>query len=112
MEPFQSTNSPLVASQSANQSNKLPFGLSVPCPKSHPYCAPCLRTYIMSKLDPAGNGSGNAFSDIVFPIRCPGCPLVDWVDGLVDEVAAKILSQYEMAMWVCLTTQIPNIESL
>ncbi|KAK7683547.1 hypothetical protein QCA50_013382 [Cerrena zonata] len=99
LENFKPTYSPIMASQSANSSAKLPFGLYLPCPKSHPYCGSCLQAYIMSKLDPGGDGSGNASTDTVFPIRCPECSLLEWADGILDEIATKILSQHQMNIW-------------
>lgn len=99
METFKATHSPIAAAQSANSSSKLPFGLYLPCPKSHPYCAGCLQSYIMTKLDPEGDGSGNP-SMVVFPLRCPECSLSEWADGIPDDVAARVLSEKNMTTWV------------
>ncbi|CAL1708948.1 unnamed protein product [Somion occarium] len=98
METFKATHSPIAAAQSANSSSKLPFGLYLPCPKSHPYCAGCLQSYIMTKLDPEGDGSGNP-SMVVFPLRCPECSLSEWADGIPDDVAARVLSEKNMTTW-------------
>lgn len=100
LEPFQITHSPLVASQSANSSNRLPFGLRLPCPHSHAYCISCLSSYIKSKLDPDGDGQGRPAASVVFPIRCPECPLADWIEGITDDVAEKIMDEKFMVLWV------------
>ncbi|KAI0073639.1 hypothetical protein K474DRAFT_1720258 [Panus rudis PR-1116 ss-1] len=98
MEPFHATHSPISASSSANSSSRLPFGLHLPCPQSHAYCIDCLSSYIRSKLDPEGDGNGT-LNAVVFPIRCPECPLADWTEGIPDEVASRVLSEKVMAIW-------------
>ena len=95
---FHQTNSPLAASQSANTSTKLSFGLRLPCPSNHAYCIGCLSQYIISKLDP--ESSGKAPGAIVFPIRCPECSLDEWSEGLQDETAEKVLTKEHMVTWV------------
>lgn len=99
LEPFCATYSPVTASRSANSSARLPFGLYLPCPQSHPYCLTCLCTYIKTKLDPNGDGSGSP-NAVVFPIPCPGCTVVQWATGIQDAVAARLLTEKEMALWV------------
>lgn len=100
MDIFQVTYSPLSASSSANSSARIPFGLRLPCPQSHPYCLDCLSTYIKTRLDPNGDGSGNA-NTVVFPIPCPECNLIEWGDGISDAVAGRILAEELMTVWVC-----------
>ncbi|TRM63510.1 hypothetical protein BD626DRAFT_272723 [Schizophyllum amplum] len=99
LDAFQLTYSPITASNSANTSNKLPFGLRLPCPKEHPYCIDCLSSHIKSKLDPNGDGTGNGPSSVVFPIRCPECPNEDWPTGIPDNIAQRVLSEKGMVMW-------------
>ncbi|KIM80225.1 hypothetical protein PILCRDRAFT_822749 [Piloderma croceum F 1598] len=95
---FQETHSPLSASLSANSSTHLPFGLQLPCPNKHSYCVGCLSQYITSKLDPLGTGRAPE-EQIVFPIRCPECPLNEWADGIQDDVAERILTKDRIALW-------------
>ena len=99
-DTFHETNSPISASLSANSSSRLPFGLRLPCPNQHPYCISCLSQYILTKLDPNGNGGG-CVESVVFPIPCPECPIDQWVHGIEDEVAEKILGEKGMILWVC-----------
>ncbi|KAH8101927.1 hypothetical protein BXZ70DRAFT_932499 [Cristinia sonorae] len=98
MDSFRATYSPVNAAKSANSSNRLPFGLHIPCSQSHPYCLDCLTRYIRTKLDPNGDGSGST-NAVVFPIPCPGCTVVEWSDGISDEVASRVLSEKEMTIW-------------
>lgn len=93
------TFSPLKASLSANSSNKIPFGLRMPCKGTHVYCVACFGAYIQSKLDPNGDGTGNR-ETVVFPIRCPGCPASEWPGGIPDELAERVLSEKSMVLWV------------
>lgn len=99
MDAFQPTYSPYSASISANSSSRLQFGLRLPCPQQHAYCVGCLTSYIQSKLDPEGKGGGNS-GIIVFPIRCPECPMTDFIDGIPDDVAGRILGPEKMVLWV------------
>jgi len=99
-EPFQVTNSPVSAALTANSSAKLQFGLRLPCPGQHPYCMPCLAEYIKGKLDPSGTGDMSTHT-LVFPIRCPGCPITHWEIGIQDDVAVKVLDGESMSIWVC-----------
>ncbi|KAJ7096690.1 hypothetical protein B0H15DRAFT_826053 [Mycena belliarum] len=92
MDPFQPTYTPYAASLSANSSSRLQFGLRLPCPQQHAYCVGCLASYIDSKL---GGDSGI----VVFPIRCPECPITDFIDGIPDEVAERILGKEKMVPW-------------
>lgn len=96
---FQETHSPLSAALSANSSTRLPFGLRFTCPGRHSYCTGCLSQYIISKLDPDGTG-GAPDDQIIFPIRCPECPSDQWVDGIPDSVAERILTKDNMVLWV------------
>lgn len=98
-EPFQVTHSPISAALTANSSSKLQFGLRLPCPGQHPYCISCLAEYIKGKLDPSGTGDMSTHI-IVFPIRCPGCPIAHWEDGVQDDVAVKVLDAESMSVWV------------
>jgi hypothetical protein len=98
-EVFQETHSPVSASLSANSSARLPFGLRLPCPNNHPYCAGCLSKYIISKLDPDGTG-GAPDEQIVFPILCPECKSDQWADGIQDSVAERILTKDNLVLWV------------
>lgn len=99
LEPFQITHSPISVVQSANSSARLPFGLQLPCPNSHPYCLECVGSYIRSKLDPHGDGKGN-FGSVVFPINCPECDEGEWVDGIPDDVASRVVDGAMMDLWV------------
>ncbi|KAJ7857297.1 hypothetical protein B0H14DRAFT_2751532 [Mycena olivaceomarginata] len=83
MDAFQPTYSPYTASLSANSTHT---------------AVGCLTSYIESKLDPDGNGSGNS-GIIVFPIRCPECPITDFMDGIADEIAARVLGPEKMVLW-------------
>ncbi|KAF9819392.1 hypothetical protein IEO21_02135 [Rhodonia placenta] len=98
MEPFQATHSPLASSASANSSARLKFGLCLPCPGVHAYCMGCLGDYIRSKLDPDGDET-TSMNRVVFPIRCPECPLIEWANGIPDEVATRILPEKTMGLW-------------
>ncbi|KAF7350397.1 RBR-type E3 ubiquitin transferase [Mycena venus] len=98
MDAFQPTYSPYTASLTANSSSRLQFGLRLPCPHQHAYCVGCLTSYIESKLDPDGKGSGNS-GIIVFPIRCPECPITDFMDGIPDDIAARVLGPEKMVLW-------------
>ncbi|KAJ7627525.1 hypothetical protein DFH06DRAFT_1227387 [Mycena polygramma] len=98
MDPFQATYSPYTAALSANSSTRLQFGLRLPCPQQHGYCIGCLTSYIQSKLDPDGKGGGNS-GIIVFPIRCPECPITEFMDGIPDEIAARVLGPEKMVLW-------------
>ncbi|KAI0371250.1 hypothetical protein BV20DRAFT_965420 [Pilatotrama ljubarskyi] len=98
MEPFQATHSPVAAARSANSSARLQFGTYLPCPMSHAYCISCLNGYINSKLDPEGNG-GPSQNAVVFPIRCPECPVTEWPEGIPDEVAERVMSEKGMVLW-------------
>ena len=98
-EPFQVTHSPISAALTANSSAKLPFGLRLPCPEQHPFCISCLSEYIKGKLDPSGTGYMNT-NTLVFPIRCPGCPVTLSETGIQDDVAEKVLDEESMSTWV------------
>ncbi|KAI0053773.1 hypothetical protein FA95DRAFT_1586011 [Auriscalpium vulgare] len=98
LEPFQPTYSPRSASESANSSSRLPFGLKMPCPEDHSYCISCLSMYIQHKLDPNGYGSGNA-DVVVFPILCPECPVDSWPEGIQQETAERVLGEKGMRLW-------------
>ncbi|THH30196.1 hypothetical protein EUX98_g3975 [Antrodiella citrinella] len=98
METFHATYSPITATKSANSSSRLPFGIYLSCPQSHPYCLDCLTTYIKTKLDPNDDGSGNTNS-VVFPIPCPECTLEQWEDGITDEIATRLLTEKVMTLW-------------
>ncbi|KAH7926264.1 hypothetical protein BV22DRAFT_1009547 [Leucogyrophana mollusca] len=97
-EPFKATHSPVTASQSATSSNRLQFGLCLPCPNQHSYCLSCLASYIQTKLDPEGEGGGNP-EVRVFPIKCPECPPTQWEDGISDDIAQRVLSEKNMVLW-------------
>ncbi|KAH7882296.1 hypothetical protein F5I97DRAFT_1817136 [Phlebopus sp. FC_14] len=97
-EAFQVTHSPVTASQTATSSNRLPFGLYLPCPNSHAYCQSCLAAYVQSKIDPVG-GNGGSPELVVFPIKCPECPADVWTEGIPDDVAERILSEKNMVIW-------------
>ncbi|KAI0777234.1 hypothetical protein BD413DRAFT_601706 [Trametes elegans] len=98
MEPLQPTHSPVAAARCANSSSRLQFGTYLPCPQSHAYCISCLNGYIASKLDPEGNG-GASQSTVVFPIRCPECPVTEWPEGIPDAIAKRVLSEKTMVLW-------------
>jgi len=107
-EPFQVTRSPISATMTANSSAKLPFGLRLPCPWQHPYCISCLSEYIKGKLDPSGTGDMNTHT-LVFPIRCPECPITQWETGIEDAVAEKVLDRESMSVWVCPTSRSSSV---
>ncbi|KIM74131.1 hypothetical protein PILCRDRAFT_828552 [Piloderma croceum F 1598] len=94
-EPFQETFSPISASLSANSSSRLSFGLRLPCPRLHTYCISCLSSYIHHKIEPDGESQDT----MAFPIRCPECPVTEWVDGIPDDVAQKILDEKSLLIW-------------
>ena len=98
-EPFQATHTPVRAALTANSSAKLPFGLRLPCPEQHPFCISCLAEYIKGKLDPSGTGDLNT-NTLVFPIRCPGCPITLWEIGIQDDLAERVLDADSMSVWV------------
>jgi len=50
-------------------------------------------------MDPEGIGAGKAAA-VIFPIRCPECPLSEWADGIEDDVAKRILDENGMVQWV------------
>lgn len=89
----------MMATETANSSKRIPFGLRLPCPGKHPYCVNCLSQYISSKLDPDGSGSVKD-GRIVFPIRCPECPADKWTEGIPDTVAVKVLAKDIADLWV------------
>ena len=95
-EPFQETFSPISASLSANSSSQLSFGLRLPCPRLHTYCISCLSSYIHHKIE----SDDESQDKMAFPIRCPECPVAEWVDGIPDEVAQKILDEKSLLIWV------------
>ncbi|KZP22010.1 hypothetical protein FIBSPDRAFT_787821 [Athelia psychrophila] len=95
---FQDTYSPMSAAQTANSPKHLSFGLRLPCPGEHPYCVDCISQYISSKLDPDGNG-GAKDGRVVFPIRCPECPVDKWTEGIPDTVATKVLAKDILDLW-------------
>ncbi|KAJ7152586.1 hypothetical protein C8R43DRAFT_1003009 [Mycena crocata] len=97
MDAFQPTYSPYAASLSANSSSRVQFGLRLPCPQQHAYCIGCMTSYIESKLDPEGKGGNSGI--IVFPIRCPECPVTDFIDGIPDDVAERVLGRDKMVLW-------------
>ena len=92
LECFLVTSNPATVSKGPTSSSRLPFGLRLPCPQEHAYCLKCLKSYLQSKL--AEGNTGN----IVFPIRCPECPIDAWSFG--DEVAAKVLDSADVVQWV------------
>ncbi len=107
MEPFQATHSPVAAARSANSSSRLQFGTHLPCPSSHGYCISCLNGYINSKLDPDGTGIASQ-STVVFPIRCPECPIAEWPEGISDALAERVLSEKGMTLWVSCESPLDN----
>ncbi|KAA1473977.1 hypothetical protein DENSPDRAFT_840520 [Dentipellis sp. KUC8613] len=98
LEPFQPTHSPSTATRSANSSNRVQFGLRLPCPGEHGYCISCMQSYIRSRLDPNDDGSASADA-IVFPIPCPECRLADWPNGIQDPVAERVLEDKMIDLW-------------
>ncbi|KAI0694968.1 hypothetical protein BC835DRAFT_1406347 [Cytidiella melzeri] len=99
-DEFQVVHSPVNAADAQNvgSSKKLPFGIEMPCPVSHEYCQGCLVQYIKGKVDPLNDGSGNP-NTVVFPIRCPGCPITTEEDGIPDDVAERVLTKKDMLTW-------------
>ena len=98
-DAFTDTHSPILSTISANSSTRLPFGLHLPCPNQHSYCIGCLSRYIICKLDP--DMAGGAREElIVFPIRCPECPSDQWLHGIPDDIAERILTEDRVALWV------------
>ncbi|KAJ7755328.1 hypothetical protein DFH07DRAFT_743267 [Mycena maculata] len=98
MDAFQPTYSPYAASISANSSSRIQFGLRLSCPQQHAYCVGCLTSYIESKLDPEGKG-GNSGVIASFPVRCPECPVTDYIDGISDDISERILGTEKMVLW-------------
>ncbi|KAI0702061.1 hypothetical protein C8T65DRAFT_719286 [Cerioporus squamosus] len=88
MEPFQVTHSPVAAARSANSSSRLQFGTHL----AMPFIA---RLF---KLDPDGTGVASQ-STVVFPIRCPECPIAEWPEGIPDALAERVLSEKGMTLW-------------
>jgi hypothetical protein len=86
------TFNPGIISKGPTSSMRLPFGLYFPCPQGHGYCFGCLKSYLQSKLAEGKAGT------LVFPIRCPECPIDAW--SFSDEVAAKVLDSADMVQWV------------
>ena len=109
MEPFQYSQSPLAASRSANSSSRMPFGLRLLCPAAHAYCRSCLELYIKSKLDPEGDGKTSS-SRVVFPIKCPECPITKWPDGISDDVAERVLE--DTVPWVIIISFHSRVRSI
>ncbi|KAI0766296.1 hypothetical protein BC629DRAFT_1596451 [Irpex lacteus] len=100
LEEFQLVHSPVNASNihTTSSSTKLAFGIRLPCPVNHAYCQACLVQYIKSKVDPSNDGSGNV-DTVVFPIRCPECPITTWESGITDDIATRVLSEKAMVTW-------------
>ncbi|KIY43295.1 hypothetical protein FISHEDRAFT_53809 [Fistulina hepatica ATCC 64428] len=98
LETLQITYSPVTAAQNATSSNRLPFGLRMPCPGGHTYCLGCITHYIRSKIDPQEEGIAS-IEKVVFPIRCPECPQELWPQGIQDDVAERILTEKGMLLW-------------
>jgi hypothetical protein len=96
LECFLMMFNPGIISKGPTSSMHLLFSLFLPCPKEHRYCFGCLKSYLQSKL-----AEGNA-STLVFPIRCPECPIDAW--SFEDGVAAKILDSADMVQWVRIGT--------
>lgn len=42
---------------------------------------------------------------LVFPIRCPECPTMEWETGIQDDIAEKVLDGEYMSVWVCLASE-------
>ncbi|THH15651.1 hypothetical protein EW146_g4847 [Bondarzewia mesenterica] len=99
MEPFQQTNSPVSASGTATSSNRVQFGLHLPCPGEHGYCLSCMSSYIKNKLDPNGDGSGISEDVRVFPIPCPECLSHDWPAGIQVSTAERVLGDKGLLLW-------------
>nr|GAT58831.1 predicted protein [Mycena chlorophos] len=96
MDPYTLTYSPYTASLTATSSSRArtQFGVKLPCPSQHGYCAGCLTSYIDTKL----SGSGTGLTRI-FPVRCPECPSAEFVDGIPDELAARVIGPERMVLW-------------
>ena len=92
LETFLRTSNPATVSMGPTSSTRLPFGLRLPCPQQHAYCLKCLKLYLQSKLEEGNTGN------LVFPIRCPECPIDAW--SFEDEVAAKVLDGADIVKWV------------
>ena len=92
LESFLITANPATVSKGPTSSTRLPFGLRLPCPQEHAYCLQCLKAFLQSKLEEGNTGN------LVFPIRCPECPIDAW--SFEDEVAAKALDSTDMVKWV------------
>lgn len=67
------------------------YGLQLPCPGSHIFCTPCLRTYLLERLSQALRG------DSIVVARCPACPGDSW--RMHESCAARILLPEEMDDW-------------
>jgi hypothetical protein len=65
-------------------------------------------------MDPEGIGAGKSGA-VIFPIQCPECPLSDWVDGIQDDVAERILGEGGMVQWVsdtCIPGLLLNVQNV
>ncbi|KAI0766295.1 hypothetical protein BC629DRAFT_1596450 [Irpex lacteus] len=100
LDEFQLVHSPLNATKlrPTASSTELPFGMTLGCPSEHAYCQACLVQYIQTKIHPANDGSGSVDA-VVFPIRCPECPIDVWEVGVTDDVAERVLSEKGMLLW-------------
>lgn len=67
------------------------YGLQLPCPGSHIFCTPCLRTYLLERLSQALRG------DSIVVARCPACPGDSW--RMRESCAARILLPEYMDDW-------------
>jgi hypothetical protein len=97
-DDFKCAHPPVSATPSAD-SFCLSDGLRLPCPNQHSYCFGCLSQYIKCKLDPDETGKASE-EHIVFPLRCPECPLDQWAEGIQDDVAETTLSKDTIKLWV------------
>lgn len=92
MEPVYVTSDPRYYSQSeGSSSEERLYGIQLPCPGSHIFCTPCLRTYLLDRLNRALAG------DSMVVARCPACPGDSW--RMREHSAAKVLLPEEMDDW-------------
>ncbi|KAG8982684.1 hypothetical protein FRB90_006623 [Tulasnella sp. 427] len=92
MEPVYVTPDPRYYSESPESSTDVRlYGTQLPCPGSHIFCTPCLRTYLLDRLHKALTGESMVVA------RCPACPGDTW--RMPERVAAKVLLSDEMNDW-------------
>jgi hypothetical protein len=99
METTQVFAHPLQAASNAGGSASVSAGVRLSCIGGHVYCLDCLTQYVLKVIDPDGDGSCQP-ERLIFPIKCPECPLEDCPDGITDDDAVRALSERPLELWV------------